>query len=181
MIKKIFLFAAIIALIFTIVRAYNFYPKQTNINSNCKQTSKIIKLTKPTDTKLIVLETGPLMITFGLSDLESIQSNDSSGKIDSNFLAYIKDQLKKSDKVHASDYEQDPNYLESHSGEYITASLLERGKLIMFNKMTGGYENQIEVSTDDYRTCRGMGGRHFLLPERNNEKTQFLFVMDFIE
>jgi len=140
---------------------------------------KIINLSQPSDSKMVVFETKRVIISFGLNDFEinlkQFIEKYPHIKSDQDLLSFIEEQAKNKDKIEISNVTGE---LRSRI-EYRIADLLETGKYTLYDKKENTYLNKIRVETNGY-TCGplcGKGGREYFLPDEN---TIFFQVMDWI-
>ncbi len=179
MFKKVIIAISVLGIVFIIGRAIFIRYEKERFRTENRSDIKVVNLSKPLDSKMVVFETERVVISFGLNDFETnlrqwVKKHPHINS-DQELLSFIEDESKSKDKIEISDA---TNELRSRI-EYRVADLLETGKYTLYDKSKGVYLNKIKVETYSY-TCGplcGSGGRKYILPDDN---TVFFQVMDWV-
>jgi hypothetical protein len=181
MFKKIIIAVGILGIVSIIGGVFLVKYEKERFQPKSRSDIKVVNLSKPSDSKTVVFETGLVAISFGLNDFETnlrqwIKKHPHI-KSDQELLSFIEDESESKDKIEI-EISNVTDELRSRI-EYRVADLLETGKYTLYDKSKNVYLNKIKVETYSYicgPLC-GSGGRKYILPDDN---TVFFQVMDWI-
>lgn len=158
MIKKIILAATTIVVLLIGTMVFVDYQKN-KIDTEGRPGTKIVNLSQPSDSKIVVFETSDVIISIGLEDFKSnltqfIERNPHIVS-DGELLDFIEEKANNNNEINTNEASEN---LQQRI-RYRVYDLLENGRLTIFDKKQGKYVDKIKV--EPY----GFDGREFILPD----------------
>lgn len=163
-IKKIVCTTIIILLI--LIGTKTFDPSSScGIPKKSYSVIKIIKLSKPSDSRMVVYETTDFIVSFGFNDFESnLKAFIKKHNIynDKELLFFIKKEGKKKNQININNV---PKEWVKERAKWRVADLLQTGKLTLFDKKKNIYIKEIKVEEHGYSwgALSGQGGRRYII------------------